>query len=47
MGIVSEKKFLTEAEKNTLKNIQKKTQALINELSGIGLIKNQNEKGPR
>ena len=43
MGIVSEKKFLTEEEKNTLKNIQQKTQALITELGEIELIKIQIE----
>ena len=43
MGIVSEKKFLTEEEKNTLKNIQQKTQVLITELGEIELIKIQIE----
>jgi len=43
MGIVSEKKFLTEEEKNTLKEIQQKTQALITELGEIELIKIQIE----
>jgi hypothetical protein len=43
MGIVSEKKFLTEEEKSTLKNIQQKTQVLIVELGEIELIKLQLE----
>ena len=43
MGIVSEKKFLTEEEKNTLKDIQQKTQVLIAELGEIELIKIQLE----
>jgi hypothetical protein len=43
MGIVSEKKFLTEEEKTTLKDIQQKTQALIAELGEIELIKIQLE----
>lgn len=43
MGIVSEKKFLTEEEKNTLKDIQQKTQVLIAELGEIELIKIQIE----
>jgi hypothetical protein len=43
MGIVSEKKFLTEEEKNTLKDIQQKTQILIAELGEIELIKIQLE----
>jgi len=43
MGIVSEKKFLTEEEKNSLKEIQQKTQALITELGEIELIKIQIE----
>jgi NAD kinase len=43
MGIVSEKKFLTEEEKNTLKEIQQQTQALILELGEIEMIKLQIE----
>jgi hypothetical protein len=43
MGIVSEKKFLTEEEKGTLKEIQQKTQVLITELGEIELIKIQIE----
>jgi hypothetical protein len=43
MSIVSEKKFLTEEEKNTLKEIQTSTQALIAELGEIELIKIQLE----
>jgi NAD kinase len=43
MGIVSEKKFLTEEEKNTLKEIQQQTQVLILELGEIELIKLQIE----
>ena len=43
MSIVSEKKFLTEEEKTTLKEIQKNTQSLINELGEIELIKLQLE----
>ena len=43
MGIVSEKKFLTDEEKGTLKEIQQKTQALITELGEIELIKIQIE----
>ena len=43
MPIVSEKKFLTEEEKNTLKEIQTSTQALIAELGEIELIKIQLE----
>jgi len=43
MGIVSEKKFLTDEEKNTLKEIQQKTQVLILELGEIELIKIQIE----
>ena len=39
MSIVSEKKFLTEEEKNSLKEIQTNTQALIAELGEIELIK--------
>jgi len=44
MSIVSEKKFLTEEEKNTLKEIQTNTQALIVELGEIELIKIQLEE---
>lgn len=44
MSIVSEKKFLTEEEKNSLKEIQTKTQALIAELGEIELIKIQLEE---
>jgi hypothetical protein len=44
MSIVSEKKFLTEEEKNTLKEIQTNTQALIAELGEIALIKLQLEE---
>jgi hypothetical protein len=44
MSIVSEKKFLTEEEKNTLKEIQSNTQALIVELGEIELIKIQLEE---
>lgn len=44
MGIVSEKKFLTEEEKNTLKNIQQSTQVLILELGEIEMIKIQLEE---
>lgn len=43
MGIVSEKKFLTDEEKNILKEIQQKTQALIIELGEIEMIKIQIE----
>jgi len=43
MGIVSEKKFLTEEEKNTLKEIQQQTQVLILELGEIEMIKLQIE----
>jgi hypothetical protein len=43
MSIVSEKKFLTEEEKNTLKEIQTSTQALIAELGEIELVKIQLE----
>ncbi len=43
MGIVSEKKFLTEEEKNTLKEIQQKTQVLILELGEIEMVKLQIE----
>lgn len=41
MGIVSEKKFLTEEEKNILKDIQQNTQVLILELGEIEIIKLQ------
>ena len=44
MPIVSEKKFLTEEEKNTLKEIQTNTRALIAELGEIELIKIQLEE---
>lgn len=44
MPIVSEKKFLTEEEKNTLKEIQTSTQSLIVELGEIELIKIQLEE---
>jgi hypothetical protein len=44
MGIVSEKKFLTEEEKNTLKDIQQSTQVLILELGEIEMIKIQLEE---
>jgi len=44
MSIVSETKFLTEEEKNTLKEIQTNTQALIAELGEIELIKIQLEE---
>ena len=44
MSIVSEKKFLTEEEKTSLKEIQTKTQALIAELGEIELIKIQLEE---
>jgi uncharacterized membrane protein len=43
MSIVSEKKFLIEEERNTLKEIQQKTQVLITELGEIELIKIQIE----
>ena len=43
MGIVSEKKFLTEEEKNVLKEIQQQTQVLILELGEIEMIKLQIE----
>lgn len=43
MGIVSEKKFLTEEEKSILKDIQQKTQVLILELGEIEMIKLQIE----
>jgi hypothetical protein len=44
MSIVSEKKFLTDEEKNTLKEIQTNTRALIAELGEIELIKIQLEE---
>jgi hypothetical protein len=44
MGIVSEKKFLTEEEKNELKNIQQQTQILILELGEIEMVKLQIEE---
>jgi len=43
MSIVSEKKFLTEEELTTLKEIQSNTRALISELGEIELIKLQIE----
>ncbi len=44
MGIVSEKKFLTQEELSTLKDIQRKTQLLILELGEIEMIKLQLEE---
>jgi len=44
MPIVSEKKFLTEEEQATLKEIQQKSRALIGELGEIELVKLQLEK---
>jgi len=44
MSIVSEKKFLTEEEQVTLKEIQTSTRALIAELGEIELIKIQLEE---
>ena len=44
MSIVSEKKFLTEEEQVTLKEIQTNTRALIVELGEIELIKIQLEE---
>ena len=44
MSIVSEKKFLTEEEKTTLKEIQANTQVLVTELGEIELIKIQLEE---
>jgi hypothetical protein len=44
MPIVSEKKFLTEEELTTLKQIQSDTRALIAELGEIELVKLQLEK---
>ncbi len=43
MSIVSEKKFLTEEESKTLREIQTRTRRLINELGEIELIKIQVE----
>ena len=43
MSIVSEKKFLTEEEKSTLKDIQQKTQSLVLELGEIEMVKLQLE----
>jgi hypothetical protein len=43
MSIVSEKKFLTEEELQTLKTIQNQTQALVLELGEIEMIKIQIE----
>lgn len=43
MSIVSEKKFLTEEELKTLREIQTRTRRLINELGEIELIKIQVE----
>jgi hypothetical protein len=43
MGIVTEKKFLTQEEKQTLKFIQEETQKVIFELGEIELIKHQLE----
>jgi hypothetical protein len=43
MSIVSEKKFLTEEELQTLKTIQQQTQSLILELGEIEMIKIQIE----
>lgn len=44
MGIVSDKKFLTEEEKNQLKSISTSTQSLIIELGEIEMIKLQLEE---
>jgi len=44
MSIVSEKKFLTEEEQATLKEIQSNTRALVVELGEIELVKLQIEK---
>jgi hypothetical protein len=44
MSLVSEKKFITEEEKNTLKEIQLKTQSLVIELGEIELVKLQLNK---
>jgi hypothetical protein len=43
MSIVTEKKFLTEEELQTLKNIQDQTQAIVLELGEIEMIKIQIE----
>ena len=43
MGIVTEKKFLTLEEQQTLKSIQQNTQAIVVELGEIELIKIQIE----
>jgi hypothetical protein len=43
MSIVTEKKFLTEEELQTLQKIQSQTKLLINELGEIELIKLQLE----
>jgi hypothetical protein len=44
MSIVTEKKFLTEEEQQTLKQIQNNTQSLILELGEIEMIKLQLEE---
>jgi len=44
MSLASEKKFITEEEKNTLKEIQLKTQSLVIELGEIELVKLQLNK---
>ena len=44
MSIVTEKQFLTQEELQTLNTIQEETQALINELGEIELIKLQLEE---
>ena len=41
MGIVTEKKFLTQEELNVLKSLQQETQAIIIELGEIEMIKLQ------
>lgn len=43
MGIVTEKKFLTQEELQTLKSIQQSTQAIVLELGEIEMIKIQLE----
>ena len=43
MGIVTEKKFLTQEELQTLKSIQQNTQAIVLELGEIEMIKIQLE----
>jgi hypothetical protein len=43
MGIVTEKKFLTQEELNALKSLQQETQAIIMELGEIEMIKIQIE----